>query len=140
VRGATTSAIGLDPDIGIAVDITLANDVPGASDHEKVTKLGDGAAIKIMDSYSISNPKLVDHLKAIARKNKIKVQFEILPRGGTDAGALQRGGSKAAVVTISIPTRYAHSTVETIHKDDVKAAVNLLTAYITEAGSKKYVL
>lgn len=140
LRGATTSAIGLDPDIGIAVDITLANDVPGASDHEKVTKLGEGAAIKIMDSYSISNPKLVDHLKAIARKNKIKVQFEILPRGGTDAGALQRGGSKAAVVTISIPTRYAHSTVETIHKDDVKAAINLLAAYILEAGSKKYIL
>jgi endoglucanase len=140
VRGATTSAIGLDPDIGIAVDITLANDVPGAPDHEKVTKLGEGAAIKILDSYSISNPKLLDHLKAVGKKKKIKTQFEILPRGGTDAGALQRGGSKAAVVTISIPTRYAHSTVETIHKDDVKAAIDLLAAYILEAGTKKYVL
>ncbi|MCX6639791.1 MAG: M42 family metallopeptidase [bacterium] len=140
VRGATTSAIGIDPDIGVAVDITLANDVPGAAEHEQVTKLGEGAAIKILDSYSISNPKLVDHLKAIAEKRKIKFQLELLPRGGTDAGALQRAGSKAAVVTISIPTRYAHSTVETIHKKDVEACIDLLAAYILEAGSKSYVL
>ena len=140
LRGATTSAIGLDPDIGIAVDITLANDVPGASDHEQVTRLGEGAAIKIMDGHSISNPKLVAHLKDIARRKKIKSQMEILPRGGTDAGALQRAGGKAAVTTISIPTRYAHSTVETINKKDVQACIDLLAAYILEAGSKSYVL
>lgn len=140
VRGATTSAIGINPDIAIAVDITLANDIPGASDHEQVTKLGEGAAIKVMDSYSISNPKLVDHLKEIARKKKIKTQMEILPRGGTDAGAMQRAGSKAAVATISIPTRYAHSTVETIHKKDVQACIELLAAYLLEAGSQKYIL
>ncbi|TKJ41573.1 endoglucanase [candidate division LCP-89 bacterium B3_LCP] len=140
VRGATTSAIGIDPDIGVAVDITLANDIPGASDHEKITKLGEGAAIKIMDSYSISNPKLFEHFKAVAKKHKIKTQVEILPRGGTDAGAIQRAGSKAAVITISIPTRYAHSTVETIHKEDVKSCINLVAAFILEAGSKKYIL
>ncbi len=140
VRGATTSALGLDPDIGIAVDITLANDVPGAPDHEKVTTLGGGAAIKIMDSYSISNPKLVEHLKDIAAKKKIKIQMEILPRGGTDAGAIQRSGKKAAVVTLSIPTRYAHSTVEVCNKNDVKACIDLLAAYILDAGSRKYIL
>lgn len=140
VRGATTSAIGLDPDIGIAVDITLANDVPGPSEHEQITRLGEGAAVKVMDGLSISNPKLVAHLKEISKKRKIKIQIEILPRGGTDAGALQRAGSKAAVTTISIPTRYAHSTVETIHKKDVQACIDLLAAYILEAGSKSYVL
>ncbi len=140
VRGATTSAIGLDPDIGIAIDITLANDVPGAADHEQITRLGEGAAVKIMDSLSISNPRLVKHLKDVAKRNKIKVQDEILPRGGTDAGAIQRAGSKAAVTTISIPTRYGHSTVETIHKRDVAACIDLLTAYILEAGTKSYVL
>lgn len=140
VRGATTSAIGLDPDIGIAVDITLANDVPGAAEHERVTSLGAGAAIKIMDSYSISNPKLVEHLKAVAAKKKIKVQMEILPRGGTDAGALQRAGSKSAVTTISIPTRYAHSTVEVCNKGDVQACIDLLAAYILDTAPRNYVL
>ncbi|HEX7342780.1 MAG TPA: M42 family metallopeptidase [bacterium] len=140
VRGATTSAIGLDPDVGIAVDITLANDVPGAPDHERVTVLGEGAAIKIMDSYSISNPKLVEHFKAVAKKHRIKTQMEILPRGGTDAGAIQRAGKKAAVVTLSIPTRYAHSTVETCHKDDIQASIDLLAAYLLDNGKRDYVL
>jgi endoglucanase len=140
VRGATTSAIGLDPDIGIAVDITLANDVPGAAEHERVTVLGEGAAIKIMDSYSISNPKLVEHLKKVATKNKIKVQMEILPRGGTDAGAIQRASKNTAVVTISIPTRYAHSTVEVCNKHDVQACIDLLAAYILDTAPRDYVL
>ncbi|RJP78400.1 MAG: M42 family peptidase [Candidatus Zixiibacteriota bacterium] len=140
VRGATTSAIGIDPDIGIAIDITLANDVPGAADHERITTLGGGAAIKIMDSYSISNPKLVDHLKKVAEKKKIKYQMEILPRGGTDAGAIQRAGKKAAVVTISIPTRYAHSTVEVIHRKDVQACIDLLAAYLQDTAPRDYVL
>jgi len=140
VRGATTSAIGIDPDIGIAVDITLANDVPGAADHEHVTALGSGAAIKIMDSYSISNPKLVEHLKAVAKRKRIKTQMEILPRGGTDAGAIQRAGKKAAVVTLSIPTRYAHSTVEVCHKRDIQACINLLAAYLLDSGERDYVL
>jgi putative aminopeptidase FrvX len=139
-RGATTSALGLDPDIGIAVDITLANDVPGAADHERVTSLGEGAAIKIMDSYSISNPKLVEHLKDVALRKKIKTQLEILPRGGTDAGAIQHSGKKAAVVTISIPTRYAHSTVEVCNKNDVQACIDLLAAYILDTAPRDYVL
>jgi endoglucanase len=93
-----------------------------------------------MDGLSISNPKLVDHLKAIAEKKKIKYQMEILPRGGTDAGALQRSTSKTAATTISIPTRYGHSSVETIHKKDLQASIDLLVAYILEAGSKNYIL
>lgn len=140
VRGATTSALGLDPDIGIAVDITLANDVPGSAEHERVTTLGGGAAIKIMDSYSISNPKLVQHLKDIAARKKIKTQMEILPRGGTDAGAIQRSGKNVAVVTISIPTRYAHSTVEMCHKKDVQACIDLLSAYVLDAAPRDYTL
>ncbi len=140
VRGATTSAIGLDPDIGIAVDITLAVDVPGTAEHQQITRLGEGAAIKIMDGLSISNPKLVEHMKAIAKKKKIKYQMEILPRGGTDAGALQRGGGRAAVITISIPTRYGHSSVETIHKKDVQNCIDLTAAYILEAGKETYIL
>jgi endoglucanase len=140
VRGATTSALGLDSDIGIAVDITLANDVPGAAEHERVTCLGEGAAIKIMDSYSISNPKLVEHLKDVATRKKIKYQLEILPRGGTDAGAIQRSGKNTAVVTISIPTRYAHSTVEVCNRNDVQACIDLLAAYILDTAPRDYVL
>ena len=76
--------------MGVALDVTLAVDIPGVPDHERVTELGEGAAIKIMDSSSISHPGLVAEFKRLARKRKIKHQMEILPRGGTDAGAMQR--------------------------------------------------
>jgi endoglucanase len=86
LRGAGTSAYGVSPDVGVALDVTLAVDIPGVPDHERVTALGEGAAIKIMDSSSISHPGLVAEFKRLARKRKIKHQMEILPRGGTDAG------------------------------------------------------
>jgi len=59
--------------------------------------------------------------------------MEILPRGGTDAGALQLAREGAAVATISVPTRYVHSVVETVHRDDVEAAIRLLVAFLEAA-------
>lgn len=132
LRGALVSAFGIDPDLGVALDTTLAVDLPGIPEHEQVTRLGAGAAIKLMDSSSISHPGLVAHLKALAKKHKIKCQMEILPLGGTDAGAMQRVRAGVPVATISVPTRYIHSSVELVDKKDLKAAVDLLTAFIEE--------
>jgi putative aminopeptidase FrvX len=133
LRGAITSAFDVDPHVGIALDVTLACDVPGAGKHQQITVLGEGAAIKLKDSSSLSNPKLVKKLRDIAKKKKIKHQLEILPRGGTDAGAMQRTRSGVAVCTISIPTRYVHSVVEMAHKDDIKASIELLAAFLNAA-------
>ncbi len=130
LRGALTSAFGVDPHVGIALDVTLACDVPGAGKHQQITALGQGTAIKLKDSSSLSNPKLVKKLRAIAKKNKIKHQLEILPRGGTDAGAIQRTRAGVAVCTISVPTRYVHSVVEMAHKDDIQASIDLLAAFL----------
>jgi len=135
LRGAGVSAFGVEPDVGVALDVTIAADIPGVPEHEQVTRLGEGAAIKIMDSSSISHPGLVAHMKSLARKRKIKHQMEILPRGGTDSGAIQRTQSGVPVVTLSIPTRYVHTSVELVDKKDVAAAIKLLTAFI-EAGDK----
>ena len=132
LRGAGTSAFDLAPDVGVALDTTLAVDIPGVPDHEKVTDLGGGAAIKIMDSSFISHRGLVEHFKALARERKIKHQMEILPRGGTDAGAIQRVRSGVPVITLSVPTRYIHTSIELVHKKDLDAAVKLLTAFIEE--------
>jgi endoglucanase len=132
LRGALTGAYGVMPDVGIALDVTLAVDIPGVAEHEQVTKLGGGAAIKIMDSSAISHPKLVAALRRLAEARGIAWQYEILPRGGTDAGAMQRVQAGVAVGTISIPTRYIHSPVESVHKDDVEAAVALLAAFLEE--------
>jgi endoglucanase len=132
LRGALTSGYGIHPDIAIALDVTLAVDVPGVPEHEHVTKLGGGTAIKIMDSSAIAHPKLTAFLRALADKNGIKWQHEILPRGGTDAGAIQKVHAGVAVGTLSIPTRYIHSSVEMVHKEDVEASIALLAAFIRE--------
>ncbi|MEZ4711214.1 MAG: M42 family metallopeptidase [Caldilineaceae bacterium] len=134
LRGATTSAFDVAPDVGIAIDVTLAADIPGIPEHERVTQVGAGTAIKLLDSSTISHPKLVAHLQKLANERTIPWQHEILPRGGTDAGAMQRVRGGAPVGTISIPTRYIHSSVEMVSKADVKASIDLLAAFIEEGA------
>ena len=102
-----------------AKDTTIAADIPRGPEHELVTRLGDGVAIKLMDSGSISHAGLVRHSKSLAARRKIEFQMEILPRGGTDAAAMQRIRSGVPVVTLSIPTRYFHTSVELVDKRDV---------------------
>jgi endoglucanase len=140
LRGATASAFGVAPDIVIALDVTIACDVPGVSDDKKISRLGEGVAIKIMDSSFIASPKLVKKFQEIARRRRIKHQMEILPRGGTDAGGVQRAGGAVAAMTLSIPTRYVHSVVEMAHKKDIQAAISLLTCFLEVAHEGSYEL
>jgi putative aminopeptidase FrvX len=129
-RGAGVAAFNTEPDIAIAIDTTLAVDTPGVPDDERVTKQGDGVALTIMDSMSISNRGLIDSFEAVAKKRDIPYQLSILPRGGTDAAPMQRarGGYKA--MTLSVPTRYIHTVTECIHKKDLQAAIDLLAAWL----------
>ena len=138
LRGAGTSSFSIDPDIGIALDTTLANDFPGQPDVDAITFLGKGAAIKIMDASLICHPKLVDHFRTLAEREKIPHQMEILSRGGTDAGALQRSRGGNASITISIPTRYIHTVNEMAATSDIEAAIQLLATYLSEAHKGDY--
>ncbi len=138
LRGATTAAFALQPDVGIALDITLANDFPGPAEFDHVTKLGHGTAIKIMDSSLLCHPKLVRHFRDIAEKHKIKHQLEVLPRGGTDAGGIQRSRGGVPSFTLSIPTRYVHTVNEMAHVGDIEATIALLAKYLEEAHTRKY--
>jgi putative aminopeptidase FrvX len=138
LRGAATSAYAINPDIGVALDTTLANDFPGPSDMDSVTKLGQGVGIKIMDASLISHPRLVDHFRDIARRENIPHQMEILPRGGTDGGAVQRARGGIASITLSVPTRYIHTVNEMVSQADVESAVALLARFIEEAHTRDY--
>lgn len=140
LRGATTGAYGIQPDIGVALDVTLAVDGPGGSKQFQVTALGEGAAIKIMDGASISNYKLVDFMRDLAEQNQIRYQMEILPRGGTDAGAIERSRTGCPVITLSVPTRYVHSNVETLNKEDIKNTAKLLAKFLETAHTGDFTL
>ena len=138
LRGAITAAFHLQPDIGIALDVTLANDYPGPADHEKITELGKGTAIKISDSSLLCHPKLVRHFRDVAEAKGIKYQLEILARGGTDAGGIQRSRGGVPSFTLSIPTRYIHTVNESAHIEDIQASIDLLAAYLEVAHERKY--
>ncbi|MDH7506031.1 MAG: M42 family metallopeptidase [Candidatus Acetothermia bacterium] len=140
LRGAHVSGFGISPDIAIAVDVTLACDVPGVSEAEQITRLGQGTAIKLKDAASISNPRLVRRLVDLAEEKGIKYQLEILPRGGTDAGALQLTKEGVAAATVSVPTRNVHTVVEVAHKGDIEASIALLAAFLEVAHEGDYTL
>ncbi len=127
-RGAKTAAFGIEPDIGIALDVTGNGDTPETK--LPAVRLGAGAAIKVMDRGSISNPELFHDLLAAGQAAGVPTQREVLPYGGTDASAIQlsRGGVK--VCTVSIPCRYVHSACEVIDLRDVDAAKKLLVEYL----------
>jgi endoglucanase len=127
IRGASVAAQSIQPDFGFGLDTTIAFDVPGAASHEKVTELGKGTAIKIMDSSTICDYRMVNYMKEVANKNKITWQPEILTAGGTDTKAIQQmtaGGSIAGAV--SIPTRHIHQVIEMAHKKDIRDSIDLL--------------
>ncbi len=135
IRGARVAAQRIQPEIGIALDTTIANDLPGSGDHEACTKLGKGTAIKVMDKSVICTPSLVEFLENLASENKIEHQREVLTAGGTDTSGMQYlVGIGSHVSCISTPTRYIHSTVETVSKSDVEQGIKLTAACIKTIG------
>lgn len=127
LRGAQVAAINIQPDIAIALDTTIAYDVPGSSPQEQITKLGAGPGIKIMDSSVICNTKLVSFMKYIADKFAIPFQSEIMQGGGTDTCMLQKMVAGGAIAgAISIPTRHLHQVIESVHQKDVESSIELL--------------
>ncbi|MCC7233561.1 MAG: M42 family metallopeptidase [Bacteroidia bacterium] len=133
IRGANVAAHSIGPDFGFGLDTTIAYDVPGSQAHEKVTQLGKGAGIKIMDSSTICDSRMVAFMKQTADKHSITWQPEILPAGGTDTAGIQRMGKTGAIAgAISIPTRHIHQVIEMADKNDIEACINLLTACTSE--------
>lgn len=127
IRGANASSLDIQPLFGFGLDTTIAYDVPGAKEEEKITHLGEGAAIKIMDSSVICDYRMVRYMKEIAEKNKIKWQNEILPAGGTDTAGIQRMNAGGAISgAVSIPTRHIHQVIEMAHKEDIANCIELL--------------
>jgi endoglucanase len=125
-RGAVTSAYAIEPDLGIAVDVTRTGDTPEAATME--VSLGKGPAIKVKDSSIITHPKVRSYLIQTAKELGIPYQLEVLEAGGTDAGPMQRSRGGVLAGVVSIPTRYVHTPSEMIDIGDAEGCVQLLTA------------
>ena len=125
VRGATVSAYGIDPEVGIAIDVTPTGDTPNPVRRD--IALGAGPAIKVKDNLMLSDPKVVAWMERTAHKAKIPTQREVLTGGSTDARAIQITRSGVPTGGLVIPCRYVHSPSEMIDYGDVEIAVKLLT-------------
>jgi putative aminopeptidase FrvX len=136
LRGATALGVDVDPDLAIALDVTIASDIPGVSADKHVTTLGDGAAIKLKDSSVITTPKVHKRLRSVAEDEEIDHQIEVLPSGGTDTAGFQNTNGAKPVGAISIPTRYLHTVTETANGDDIRATIDLLTAFLESEDSE----
>ncbi|MDP9351245.1 MAG: M20/M25/M40 family metallo-hydrolase [Chloroflexota bacterium] len=133
LRGARTGAFGVEPDMGIALDVTIAGDLPGADPASRVSGLGEGVALGLMDSSSISDPRLMRRFRQLAEQHGIPHQMAILPRGGTDAGGMQQSRSGVPVMTVSMPIRYVHTVNEMALASDVDASVSLVARFLETA-------
>jgi tetrahedral aminopeptidase len=124
LRGATTAAFGVDPDIGLAVDVTRTGDTPRSIKME--VGLGKGPAIKVRDSGMLADPRVVDWMVRTADQAHLPYQLEVLEGGTTDARAMQVSRAGVPVGCLSIPCRYIHSPSEMVDYNDVQNAVKLL--------------
>jgi tetrahedral aminopeptidase len=130
LRGATTSAYGIDPELGLSIDVTLTGDTPKSI--KMAVSLGKGPAIKVRDGGMLADPRLVQSLYQTADKHKIPYQLEVLEGGTTDAKAIQLTRAGVTAGCVSIPCRYVHSPSEMVDMDDVENAVKLILAFLSE--------
>jgi putative aminopeptidase FrvX len=135
LKGARTSAYGLDPDCAIATDVTIPGDHPGIEMKDAPVAMGKGPVITIVDSSGrglIASRKMVKWLKDAADARGIQVQLEVGSGGTTDATAIHLTKCGIPSTTVSIPSRYIHSPVEVLDTEDIEAGVKLLVAALKQ--------
>ena len=130
-RGSKAAANAIQPTYGIACDVTVAYDYPGASGG--AVSIGGGAAIKVKDSSVVCSQLIVNSLTKLADDAKIKYQYEVLTAGGTDTSSMQVAGAGCYAGCVSIPLRYVHTPIETLDKADLDACVALIREFIEKA-------
>ena len=128
LRGAKTADWTVDPDYGLAADVTIAGDEAG-SKHNGSSTMGGGAAIKVMDGHVIAHPGMVQTLRKLAEEKKIPHQMDVIRAGGTDAGEIHKTRSGVVTGAVSVPCRYTHTPVETVDTRDVEACADLIAAF-----------
>jgi len=130
LRGAGTAAFGVDPDVALALDVTVAGDVIGVREYDTSVKTGKGPALTISDSGLITHPKILRWLIDAAENEKIAVQLESGLMGSTDAARISLTRQGIPSGTISIPTRYIHSPAAVLNLQDIESSAKLAAAAI----------
>lgn len=133
LRGAKTAAQMINPDLAVALDVTIATDTPK---EDQRIKLGVGVTLEVMDGSYIGHKGLLYYLQDLAEELEIAQQFELLSAGGTDSGEIHKVHDGVITLTISIPARYIHSHLGIIHRKDYADTVTVLTEFCKRVNAK----
>lgn len=128
-RGAGPAAFGLEPEIGLALEVTPATDTPKSAARNRIA-LGKGPVIKIKDTGMIADPRVVEWMTRTVEKARIPYQLEVLEGGSTDARSIQLSRGGALTGALSVPVRYVHSPSEMIDFGDLQNSIKLLVALL----------
>jgi putative aminopeptidase FrvX len=132
LRGAATATFGVDPDIGIALDVTIAGDVPGVREFDTSVKMGKGPVLTVADSGLITHPKVLRLFLDTADESKIGYQLETGLPGATDAARMSLTRQGVPSGTVSVATRYIHSPVGMLSLKDAEDSARLTAAVIQQ--------
>lgn len=135
LRGAITMSNVIEPDIGIALDVGIAGDVPGVREQDAQGKMGKGPLILIYDATMVPNQTLRNLVTDTADELGIPYQFDAIAGGGTDAGRMHIWGRGVPSIVIGFATRYIHSHAGLIHRDDMENAAKLVAAVVKKLDS-----
>lgn len=136
LRGARTAAQKIQPDIAFGVDVGIAGDTPGVTEKEALSKMGKGPQIILYDASMVSHKGLRDLVTDTADAQNIPYQFDSVPGGGTDSGAIHLTQNGVPALSITIATRYIHSHAAMLHRDDYENAVKLIIEVIKKLDSE----
>jgi putative aminopeptidase FrvX len=131
LRGAGPATYAVQPDIGLSCDTTLCCDVPGVPAEQRVTQLGSGVCLKIMDSSTIADIDLLEQIEAVAADNGIAWQRGILPRGGQDGAMIQRSRAGVRTAVFACPVKNIHTVTEMSAAKDLESYRDLLVAFLS---------
>lgn len=130
MRGAQTSSRIINPDIGLSMEVGIANDIPGPGPEAGQEMLGGGPAMMLYTFSELPNRKLVAHVKAVAAVQHIPLQMDFVSGFGDDAGAIKLNNTGVPVTTILVPTRSTHAHNGIIDRADFDKTVDLVVALI----------
>ncbi len=136
LRGARTTAHIIEPDVGFALEVDLAGDIPDIKPEQAATKLGKGPAILTMDRSMIPNQPLLNFVIKTAKQEKIPYQLSQTYGGGTDAGVIHLDRAGCPSLVLGVPTRHIHSHVGILNLEDIEKTIELLVAIIKGLDKK----
>ncbi len=136
LKGARTSAYGLDPDVAIATDVTIPGDHPGVTQNEAHVVTGKGPAITVLDAGGrgiIAPRPVLKWLRESAVEAGIPYQLDVGNGGTTDATAINITKAGIPCTVVTVPARYIHSPVEVLSLSDLAYGASLIAAAILSA-------